>query len=208
MFNTQVALAAFSLSLSQIVGIGPQNAFVIRQGIGHSHVLPIVLICIVCDLLLIAAGVFGMGSMVLSIPGFLPLVTWTGAAFILWLGIKAFRSACKPATLRTEGGSVRDRDEVIRTLLAVTLLNPYVWLDTVILIGSLSAAYGTEARLSFLAGSSTASVLWFVAIGVFSMKLAPLFRQERSWRVLDVMVGVLMVMTAASLIQQHGLQYL
>lgn len=208
MFNAQVALAAFSLSLGQIVGIGPQNAFVIRQGIGHSHVLPIVLICIACDLLLIAAGVFGMGSVVQSIPGFLPLVTWSGAAFILWLGIKAFRSACSPSALRAEGDSVRDRGQVIRTLLAVTLLNPYVWLDTVILIGSLSAAYGTEARLSFLAGSTTASVLWFVAIGVFSMKLAPLFRQERSWRVLDVVVGGLMLLTAATLIQQHGLKYL
>lgn len=206
MFNFNVFLAALGISGGQIISIGPQNAFVLRQGIGRSHVLPIIAVCIIADILLITSGVLGMGKVIASVPGFLTTVTWLGAAFLLWLAFKAFRSAVRPGTLSLAGGVERDRKRAIRTILMVTLLNPYVWLDTVVLIGGVSTVYGEEAMLSFLLGSLAASVLWFCSIGFFAGKLAPLFQKESSWRVLDVVIGVVMLLTASLLVWNYGLR--
>ncbi|KUM01912.1 LysE/ArgO family amino acid transporter [Chromobacterium subtsugae] len=205
MFNFSVFLSALGISFSQIVGIGPQNAYVLRQGIGRSHVVPIILICIVADILLIASGVLGMGKVVAGIPGFVGVVAWGGAAFILWLGFKSFRSAFSAGAMSLEGSVERDRKRAIRTILAVTLLNPYVWLDTVVLIGGVSSVYGEHGALSFLLGSLCASVLWFGAIGLFAGKLAPLFQKPSSWKVLDCVIGLVMLFTAAMLIGNYGL---
>lgn len=203
--SLNVYLSALALSASQIVGIGPQNAFVIRQGIGRQHVLPIVLICIVCDVLLIAAGVLGMGRLVASLPGFVGVVTWAGAAFLLWLSFKAFRAAWQPGRLDASGSIERDRRQVIRTILLVTLLNPYVWLDTVVLIGSVSSVYGAENAGVFLLGCITSSVLWFVLVGFGAGKLAPWFEKPASWRLLDVAIGCIMLLTAIMLVRNYGL---
>ena len=203
--SLNVYLSALALSASQIVGIGPQNAFVIRQGIGRQHVLPIVLICIVCDVLLIAAGVLGMGRLVAALPGFVGVVTWAGAAFLLWLSFKAFRAAWQPGRLDASGGIERDRKKVIRTILLVTLLNPYVWLDTVVLIGSVSSVYGTDNAGVFLLGCITSSVLWFVLVGFGAGKLAPWFEKPASWRLLDVAIGCIMLLTAIMLVRNYGL---
>lgn len=203
--SLNVYLSALALSASQIVGIGPQNAFVIRQGIGRQHVLPIVLICIVCDVLLIAAGVLGMGRLVASLPGFVGMVTWAGAAFLLWLSFKAFRAAWQPGRLDASGSIERDRRQVIRTILLVTLLNPYVWLDTVVLIGSVSSVYGAENAGVFLLGCITSSVLWFVLVGFGAGKLAPWFEKPASWRLLDVAIGCIMLLTAIMLVRNYGL---
>ncbi len=203
--SLNVYLSALALSASQIVGIGPQNAFVIRQGIGRQHVLPIVLICIVCDVLLIAAGVLGMGRLVAALPGFVGVVTWGGAAFLLWLSFKAFRAAWQPGRLDASGGIERDRKKVIRTILLVTLLNPYVWLDTVVLIGSVSSVYGTDNAGVFLLGCITSSVLWFVLVGFGAGRLAPWFEKPASWRLLDVAIGCIMLLTAIMLVRNYGL---
>lgn len=203
--SLNVYLSALALSASQIVGIGPQNAFVIRQGIGRQHVLPIVLICIVCDVLLIAAGVLGMGRLVAALPGFVGVVTWAGAAFLLWLSFKAFRAAWQPGRLDASGSIERDRRQVIRTILLVTLLNPYVWLDTVVLIGSVSSVYGAENAGVFLLGCITSSVLWFVLVGFGAGKLAPWFEKPASWRLLDVAIGCIMLLTAVMLVRNYGL---
>lgn len=203
--SLNVYFSALALSASQIVGIGPQNAFVIRQGIGRQHVLPIVLICIVCDVLLIAAGVLGMGRLVAALPGFVGVVTWAGAAFLLWLSFKAFRAAWQPGRLDASGSIERDRKQVIRTILLVTLLNPYVWLDTVVLIGSVSSVYGAENAGVFLLGCITSSVLWFVLVGFGAGKLAPWFEKPASWRLLDVAIGCIMLLTAIMLVRNYGL---
>ncbi|MCW3478672.1 LysE/ArgO family amino acid transporter [Neisseriaceae bacterium JH1-16] len=205
-FNPSVYLSALMLSAGQIIGIGPQNAFVIKQGLGRSHVMPIVLICIVCDVLLMSAGVFGMGSLIGGLPLFVKTVTWLGAAFMFWLGYKAFRAALTPSGLALGDSVERDRKAVIRTILAVTLLNPYVWLDTVVLIGSLSSAYGPGSQLSFILGSVTASITWFVAIGFCAGKLAPLFEKPTSWRVLDLVIGCVMLLTGFLLLRNFGFQ--
>jgi L-lysine exporter family protein LysE/ArgO len=205
-FNPSVYLSALMLSAGQIIGIGPQNAFVIKQGLGRSHVMPIVLICVVCDALLISAGVLGMGSLIAGLPLFVKTVTWLGAAFMFWLAYKAFRAALAPSGL-TLGDSVeRDRKVVIRTILAVTLLNPYVWLDTVVLIGGLSSAYGPGSQLSFILGSITASLTWFLAIGFFAGKLGPLFEKPSSWRMLDLVIGLVMLSTGSLLLYNFGFQ--
>lgn len=204
MFQFNVYLAALGLTASQIVGIGPQNAFVIRQGISRSHVVPIVLICMVCDAVLISCGVLGVGRLVSAIPGFVTVVTWGGAAFILWLGLKSFRSAWQPGALTLQAGVAQTRSDAIRTILMVTLVNPYVWLDTVILIGGVSSVYGRQAAPSFVLGCLTASVAWFSSIGFLAGKLAPLFQKSSSWRVLDSVIGAVMVFTASMLLWQYG----
>jgi len=204
MFNLNVYLAALGLSTSQIVGIGPQNAFIIRQGIGRSHILPLVLICIVADVLLISCGVLGMGRVIGAIPGFVQIVAWLGAGFLLYLGFKSFRAAMQPGMLMLEGSVERDRKRAIRTILLVTLLNPYVWLDTVILIGSVASVYGRHAAPSFILGSVTASIVWFAGIGFFAGQLAPLFQQARSWRILDCAIGLIMLFTSSLLLWNYG----
>lgn len=203
--DMSVYLSAVALSASQIVGIGPQNAFVLRQGIGRQHVWPVVLICIVCDVLLISAGVLGMGRVVASIPGFVGIVTWAGAAFLLWLSFKAFRAAWQPGQLDAAGQIETCRRQVIRTVLLVTLLNPYVWLDTVVLIGSVSSVYGHANAPAFLLGCITSSVLWFVLVGFGAGKLAPWFKQPASWRLLDAAIGCIMLLTASMLVVNYGL---
>lgn len=200
MFNLNVYLAALGISFGQIVGIGPQNAYVIRQGLGRSHILPIILICIIVDILLISAGVLGMGHLISSIPGFIQMVAWLGAGFLLWLGIKSFRSAIKPGCMDLTSKVERHRGRAIRTVLMVSLLNPYVWLDTVVLIGSVASVYGKHAAPSFLLGSITASIGWFACIGLFASKLSPLFRKPNSWRVLDCLIGVVMLFTSGLLL--------
>lgn len=205
MFNLQVFLSAFALSVAQIAGIGPQNAFVIRQGIARSHVLPIVVICVLCDVFLIGLGVFGMGRVVSGIPGFVEAMAWGGAAFVSWLGLRSLYAAWRNRGGMSAGDAQNDRRRVIRDILVVTFVNPYAWLDTVVLIGGVSAVYGAETNTSFLLGSLTASALWFGAVGFGAGKLAPLFERPASWRVLDGVIGVVMLLTAASLLINFGL---
>ncbi|CUA82801.1 MULTISPECIES: LysE/ArgO family amino acid transporter [Gulbenkiania] len=204
--NWSIYLSALGLTASQIVGIGPQNAYVLRQGIGRSHVLPIVTICIACDILLIGSGVLGLGRLIATQPMLIQVVTWGGAGFIIWLGIKALRNALRPGALTVQGGVERDRKTAIRTILMVTLLNPYVWLDTVVLIGSLSTVYGESGRVPFLLGSLTASFCWFAGIGFFAGKLAPYFEKPASWRVLDGFIAAVMFFTAGMLVVNFGLR--
>lgn len=200
-----VYLSALGITASQIVGIGPQNAFVIRQGIARSHVLPIVAICIACDILLISAGVLGVGGWVAGHPALMRWVVWGGAAFIAWLGVKSLRSAFTDKSLDAAGDVERGKRNAIRTILVVTLLNPYVWLDTVVLIGSVSSVYGAAAKLSFILGAATASCLWFLAIGVGAGRLAPWFESAKSWRVLDGAIAAVMFLTATLLVLNFGL---
>lgn len=205
MFNLNVFFSALALAAGQVVGIGPQNAYVIRQGLARQHIVPIVLVCIVCDVALISLGVFGLGSVLAHVPGFIPLVTWCGAGFIIWLGIRALRSAWHSHSLKLGDQVVSDKRVAIRTILLVTLLNPYVWLDTVVLIGGVSVAYGAAGRVSFIAGALFASVAWFVTVGFLSGKLAPWFEKPASWRVLDAVIACVMFATAASLIVNFAL---
>lgn len=212
-------LSVFSglgLGLSLIVAIGAQNVFVLRQGIRREHVLPVVIICAVSDALLIAAGVAGLGFVISAAPWLVVVARWAGALFLLAYGILAARRAWRGGEeLRVDrtgaegsapgsGGGTTTATRtalapVIATVLALTWLNPHVYLDTVLMLGSIAATHGDE-RWLFAAGAIAASILWFTALGFGARYLGRWLRTERAWRILDALIAVVMITLAVSLV--------
>ncbi|MGJ0389102.1 LysE/ArgO family amino acid transporter [Microbacterium sp. CGR1] len=213
--------AGLGLGLSLIVAIGAQNVFVLRQGIRREHVLPVVIICALSDALLIAAGVAGLGVVISAAPWLVIVARWAGALFLLAYGIIAARRAWRGgAELRadpepregispapdagrvataTRTGTRISLGPVIATVLALTWLNPHVYLDTVLMLGSIAATHGDE-RWLFAAGAMAASILWFTALGFGARYVGRWLRTERSWRVLDALIAVVMITLAVSLV--------
>ena len=193
-------LAGLGLGLSLIVAIGAQNAFVLRQGLRREHVLIVVAICALSDAVLIVAGVGGLGALIQNAGWALIVVRIAGAAFLTWYGVKSAMRAAKPGVLKAdEGGEGLTRAAAIGTVLALTWLNPHVYLDTVLLLGSIGGTYGAD-RWWFALGASLGSVLWFSALGFGSRALRPLFAKPVAWRVLDAIIAVVMIAIAVSLI--------
>lgn len=195
-----VFLAGLGSGASLIIAIGAQNAFVLRQGLRREHVLPIVAVCILSDALLIAAGVAGIGAVVKAAPLALQIVRWAGFAFLLGYAVFAAIRALRPTALSTAGAGSASLAAALGTCLAITWLNPHVYLDTVLLLGSLSAGHGDPGRWVFGAGAVTASALWFTLLGFGARFAAPLFARPAAWRVLDAGIAVLMVALAVLLI--------
>ncbi|WP_104989809.1 LysE/ArgO family amino acid transporter [Deinococcus sp. NW-56] len=193
-------LRGLSLGLSLIVAIGPQNAFVLRQGLIRRHALLAALACSLCDTLLISFGVLGVGALLARNLALTLIGTLAGAAFLLWYGGRSFQAARSPGSLETSGTGERTPRAVIATAAAFSLLNPHALLDTVVLIGGASAGLDDRARVAFLGGTVTASWLWFFALALLAGRLAPLMRSARAWRVLDVLIGVVMWAIAAGLV--------
>ncbi|SFR43426.1 LysE/ArgO family amino acid transporter [Litoreibacter janthinus] len=195
-----VFFSGFFLSFSLIMAIGAQNAFVLRQGLRREHVLLCVLICGVSDALLIALGVTSFGVLSAQMPWLGPIMRYGGASFLLVYGVMAFRSALTSTeALNVEGRARSDWRKVAATLLALTWLNPHVYLDTVILLGSIAAQYG-EQRVVFGAGAIFASITFFFLLGFGARLLAPFFAWPKAWRILDALVGATMWAIAVSLI--------
>ncbi|WP_299038409.1 LysE/ArgO family amino acid transporter [uncultured Pseudokineococcus sp.] len=196
------ALSGLGLGLSLIVAIGSQNAFVLRQGLRGEHVGAVVAVCTASDAVLIAAGVAGVGALVQQAPELLVAVRVGGAAFLLGYAVVAARRALRPGgdALEESAAPARgSRRGALVTALALTWLNPHVYLDTVVLLGSVAAGQG-EARWAFGAGAVAASVLWFSALGFGARLLRPLFARPGAWRVLDGAIAVVMALLAASLL--------
>jgi L-lysine exporter family protein LysE/ArgO len=191
------AISGFLLGASLIIAIGAQNAFILRQGLLRQHVFLLCLICALSDALLIAAGVAGLGTLVSSSPRLILLVTVGGAIFLLAYAVLALRRAFKPEVLTAAASGEGSLRLAIAACLAFTFLNPHVYLDTVLLIGSLSAAYQGAARLAYGAGAALASFVWFFGLGYGARLLEPVFAKPAAWRVLDLMIAV--VMTAIGL---------
>lgn len=192
-------LPGFALSLTLIMAIGAQNAFVLRQGLRREHVLPVVLVCAASDAVLIMSGVAGFGALAEAAPWFGPLMRYGGAAFLLWYGWRNAVSAWQGGeALEAEGQSTRSLRKAILTLLALTWLNPHVYLDTLVLLGSISAQY--PDRLSFGIGAVLASFVFFFSLGYGARLLAPLFARPRSWQVLDAVIAVTMWAIAIKLL--------
>ncbi|MGV3713925.1 LysE/ArgO family amino acid transporter, partial [Pseudolysinimonas sp.] len=173
------ALAGFGLGLSLIVAIGAQNAFVLRQGLRREHVLPVVLVCALSDAVLIAAGVAGGGVLFTAVPWLVDVVRWAGAAFLTAYGmlaaVRALRRPKPDATgLRAGGGVAGGWGAALATVLALTWLNPHVYLDTVLLLGSVAQSHG-DGRWWFAGGAMLGSILWFTSLGFGARLLAPLF---------------------------------
>ncbi|WP_072802374.1 LysE/ArgO family amino acid transporter [Rhodococcoides yunnanense] len=198
-FSPATAVAGFAFGLSLIVAIGAQNAFVLRQGIARQHVLAVVLVCAVSDVLLIAAGIGGAGLIVDRAPHMLRFAYWLGAGFLLIYGVLSIRRAYSPAAVEAESGAASVRiGPVVLTALALTWLNPHVYLDTVVLLGSVAATYDT-ARIWFGAGASVASIVWFSALGFGARFLRPAFSKPSAWRWLDGAIAAFMLTLGTTL---------
>lgn len=192
-------LPGFVLSLTLILAIGAQNAFILRQGLRHEHVFWVCLTCAVSDALLIAAGVAGFGALAEAVPWFESAMRYGGSAFLIWYGFQNALSAWRGgAALEAKGQGSQSLGRTILTLLALTWLNPHVYLDTVVLLGSISAQY--PDRLAFGVGAVTASFVFFFALGYGARLLSPLFAKPRSWQVLDVIIALTMWAIAAKLL--------
>lgn len=194
------ALSGFALGGSLIVAIGAQNAFILRQGLIRSHVFIVCLICAASDALLIAAGVAGLGTLVAQSPLLIAVVTLGGAAFLGSYSLMAFRRAWKPSGMVAGAPQGMPLKAAVMTCLAFTFLNPHVYLDTVLLLGSLSAAYEGAARLAYGIGAAVASFVWFFGLGYGARYLAPLFARPSAWRILDLLIGLVMALLAIGLL--------
>lgn len=197
---TNAAFAGFYLGLSLILAIGAQNAFVLRQGLRRAHVLPVVLTCAISDALLITLGVSSFSIIAEMLPWIAPALRFGGAAFLIWYGARSFLAMLRGgATLQAaEDGNGSLRAAVL-TCLALTWLNPHVYLDTVILIGTIASQYGENARW-FGAGAVTSSFVFFFSLGYGARLLAPVFAKPRAWQVLDGIIGLVMWAIAAKLL--------
>ncbi|EEX14474.1 arginine exporter protein ArgO [Citreicella sp. SE45] len=193
----QAALAGFSLGMSLIVAIGAQNAFVLRQGIVRAHVFPVAAICAASDAVLIAAGVAGFGALTGALPWLETAMRWVGAAFLLWYGLRSWRAAWRGEGALRAGAAAGSLRAAVLTCLALTWLNPHVYLDTVMLLGAVSAQY--EDRTGFALGAMAASVLFFFTLAYAARLLAPVFARPAAWRVLDLGIGAVMLALAARL---------
>lgn len=185
-----------------IIAIGAQNAFVLRQGLLREHVLAVVLVCAVSDAVLIQAGVWGLGTAVAAHPALAWSARWLGAGFLLLYAAKAALRAFRPQALSVSaantGASARG---VVLTALALTWLNPHVYLDTVLLLGAIASPYELAPRAGFAVGASMASVVWFAALGYGARWLAPVFSTPKAWRVLDGVIAATMLVLAVGLLQ-------
>ncbi len=188
--------------LGLIVAIGAQNAFVLRQGITRRYVLLVVAICALSDLALIFAGVFGLGVMVAAHPQVLAVARWLGAAFLISYGILSLLRARRPAVL--EANATRPSDTSTKTValtaLAFTWLNPHVYLDTVIMLGSIAVTHGPVGKWWFGVGAGLGSILWFSALGFGARYLEDLFTRPSAWRILDLLIGCMLIGLAIRLL--------
>jgi L-lysine exporter family protein LysE/ArgO len=192
------ALAGFTASVVLIVAIGSQNAFVLRQGLRREHVLPVVLTCAVSDLALIAAGIAGLGAVVSAQPTAVTVIRWGGAAFLLAYAALAAKRAWRPSALKPTDRAPATLRATLLTCLALTYLNPHVYLDTVLLLGSVAQQH--PHRWLFGIGAAAGSVAWFAALGLGAHRLAPVLSRPTAWRVLDGLIAVVMAAVAVSLL--------
>ena len=193
-------LKGIGLGGSLIVAIGSQNAYLLRQALKREFVFTCIAICIVCDVVLIAAGVAGMGQLITEAPSLLFWIKIAGAAFLFWYGLRAARSALNPSAMSaTENNTAPDRRTVIAAMLAFSLLNPHVYLDTVVLLGSIGGQQAGNGRLYFALGAMLASTIWFSSLGLGARYLTPIFSRPGAWRVLDSIIALVMWVLAVSL---------
>lgn len=185
-------LLGFLTTMALIAAIGAQNAFVLRQGIRGEHVIPVIALCTVSDLILITAGIAGVGALITAHPDAVTAAKLGGAVFLLGYGALAARRAFRPTVLNPSEKNPARLAEVLLTCAALTWLNPHVYLDTVVLLGSI-ANENRDQRWLFGAGAVLASALWFTGLGLGAKRLAGLFATPLTWRILDGVIAVIMV---------------
>jgi L-lysine exporter family protein LysE/ArgO len=193
-------LSGFTAGGSLIIAIGAQNAFVLRQGLRREHVLAIVAVCALSDVVLIALGVAGIGALVEAAPFALTIVTIAGALFLLAYAVFAARRAIRPKALAAGTAEKTTLVAAVLTAVALTWLNPHVYLDTVLLLGSLAATHGPEGKWIFALGAALASIVWFTALGYGARLLSRVFARPVAWRILDAVIALVMLALAITLI--------
>ena len=184
--------------LSLIIAIGAQNAFVIRQGLTRRHVFTVVAICTIIDASLIALGIGGLGAAIQGLPWLLEVIRWFGVAYLTWFGIKSAISATKSQTLDPSGVESKSVGKVIATVVTLSLLNPHVYLDTVIFVGGVGNTFG-ENRWYFAFGAMLASLIWFTSIGYGAKAASRFMSKSIFWKVLDAVIAVIMFSLAVTL---------
>lgn len=193
------ATTGLAAGLTLIIAIGAQNAFVLRQGLLRQHAGVVVAVCSVSDLVLIVAGVAGIGTVVERAPEAITVVRWLGVAFLTWYGVASLLRARRSDALRAADRGTASRRTALVTALALTWLNPHVYLDTVLLLGSIAGTHGDPGRWWFALGACVASIGWFAGLGYGARLAAPRLASPRAWQVLDVVIGVVMLAIAARL---------
>ncbi|MCK6211268.1 LysE/ArgO family amino acid transporter [Georgenia sp. EYE_87] len=194
------AVSGLLTGLSLIVAIGAQNAFVLRQGLARRYLGVVVAICAVSDALLILAGVSGIGAVVRDHPTALTALRWVGAAYLMGYGVLSLLRLRRPQALdaaEARAGSLRS---AVVTTLALTYLNPHVYLDTVLMLGSIANQHGDPGRWWFAAGAAAGSIVWFTALGYGARAASPVLARPVTWRILDLLIGVVMIALAVRLI--------
>ena len=194
----QVVLTGFLTGLSLIVAIGAQNAFVLRQGLLKKHVLVIVLICAVSDATLITLGVLGLGALISALPWLLEVIRWVGVAFLFWYGSTSLKRFMKNESLKAAETGSGALKQTVLTTLALTFLNPHVYLDTVIFIGGIANQFGDQ-KWFFVIGAVTASFIWFFSLGFGASKASVLMSKPAFWKVLDIFIAAVMFSLAITL---------
>ncbi|MBO6771226.1 MULTISPECIES: LysE/ArgO family amino acid transporter [unclassified Thalassospira] len=190
----------FGLGGGLIIAIGAQNAFVLGQGLRRNHPLMVALVCALCDAMLIAAGVAGLGTLIAAYPLLTKIAAWGGGAFLIWYGIGAFRRLFETETLSDDTRSKKGWKAVLSTTLAVTLLNPHVYLDTVVMLGGIGGQYPADERLGFALGAMSASFVWFFSIALGAAWLAPYVARPITWKIVDAITCAVMWLVAYSLL--------
>lgn len=188
---------------SLIIAIGAQNIFVLKQGLLRNHIFYVAAICFLCDFILMAIGIFGVGTFISSNPLITNTLAILGAVFLMWYGFSAFKSAIKgTSSMQVETKDLTNNSlvKVVLATLAVTLLNPHVYLDTIVIVGGIAGTLTVEQKYAFLIGAVCASFTWFFGIGYGARLLTPLFKQKKMWVILDCLVGVIMFYIAYRLI--------
>lgn len=193
-------LLGFATGAALIIAIGAQNAYVLRQGLRREHVGVVIAICAVSDIVLITAGVAGIGWVSRLHPSSLDVLRYAGAAYLTWFGLRSLWSARRSAGLTAS--TPRGAGSVAATAVALTWLNPHVYLDTVLMLGSVANQHGPDGRWIFATGAVIASGVWFTGLGLGARALAPRLAHARTWQIIDVLVGVVML-TIATLLLMH-----
>lgn len=186
-------------SMSLIMAIGAQNAFVIRQSLTRQHVLPLVLICAIADATFIALGIAGLGAVIQGLPWLLEILRWFGVAYLTWFGINSLRSAFKGQALDAGTADSKTLKQVVISVLGFTFLNPHFYLDTVILLGSIGNSFG-ESRWVFAAGATLGSIIWFFSIGYGARAASKYMSKPIFWKVLDIVIACIMFAIAILLV--------
>lgn len=202
MFSHQVFLQGLGLGASLIMAIGAQNAHVLRTAVRGQHVAATVAACIVIDVVLIALGMSGLGALIEASPALLAVARYGGAAFLLWYGLRCWKSSLRggAAIALDAGNRAQTLGAALATVIALSLLNPHVYLDTVVLLGAVGSSLAEGSRGSFALGAMSASVLWFTALGLGARRCAPLLARPTVWRVIEALTGTMMLVLAVMLV--------